>query len=529
MGPSTEDIEAKLAAFVDGELDAAGRDDIEKHLLANPQHRKLLDDLMRGRALLRDLPREGAPPEILDSIQGHLERRLLLDEESAAVAGRRGSGGLRRFMAVAAVLMLTATLGLVIYSVLPSGKTGGDLAAALERSESAASTDAMPAPTETRVARSDARPSATDADVRDRAIAAATDAIRGAAGGTAGGEFARMAEPDVAHPAVPDAALAMGGGAVDEVAPVIVLATDDRAATERDLSAVLLDNRVVYEQVALPALGARRFADAGAREEAGESIFVAKKITRAQYQAIEQALQSPARARKQAVAQATQQQYQSFRQGYGVAKDELGATDAAKSGIGGVLAKEDAATSAEGQAAQQMGAAARPNGGNITGVAMDSAKSAASQPADVIASGDKLKVEFPGMMQSNVGGPQTVEVGADGSIQIAPLEPIAVAGLTTDQVQQKLAGLFGEGKVSPSGPIVVERELSENEALGKEAEPLTDVVIVVRSSNFEEAAPATQPAGEMGLPSAAPATAPATPATSSTAPSSYAPSTQPGN
>ena len=39
---NTEQIEAKLCAYVDGELDAAGRAEIEQHLAANPQHRALV-------------------------------------------------------------------------------------------------------------------------------------------------------------------------------------------------------------------------------------------------------------------------------------------------------------------------------------------------------------------------------------------------------------------------------------------------------------------------------------------------------
>ena len=55
---NTEQIEAKLCAYVDGELDAAGRAEIEAHLAANPQHRELLTELMAQRELLRELPRE---------------------------------------------------------------------------------------------------------------------------------------------------------------------------------------------------------------------------------------------------------------------------------------------------------------------------------------------------------------------------------------------------------------------------------------------------------------------------------------
>ena len=46
MSHNTENIEAALCAYVDGELDAKERVEIEKHLEANPQHRQLLLELM---------------------------------------------------------------------------------------------------------------------------------------------------------------------------------------------------------------------------------------------------------------------------------------------------------------------------------------------------------------------------------------------------------------------------------------------------------------------------------------------------
>jgi anti-sigma factor RsiW len=58
---NTENIEAKLCAYVDGELDPAGRAEIEAHLTANPQHRQLMAELMQQRDLLGGLPRERAP------------------------------------------------------------------------------------------------------------------------------------------------------------------------------------------------------------------------------------------------------------------------------------------------------------------------------------------------------------------------------------------------------------------------------------------------------------------------------------
>ena len=71
--------EEMLSAYIDGELDAEGRTEIEKHLDANPQHRRLLESLKATRDLIKWLPREPAPPELAETLNGQLERSVLLD------------------------------------------------------------------------------------------------------------------------------------------------------------------------------------------------------------------------------------------------------------------------------------------------------------------------------------------------------------------------------------------------------------------------------------------------------------------
>ena len=77
---NTENIEAKLCAYVDGELDAAGRAEIEQHLATNPQHRQLMVELSEQRRLLGGLPRAKAPEDMLEAVQNQLERSALLDQ-----------------------------------------------------------------------------------------------------------------------------------------------------------------------------------------------------------------------------------------------------------------------------------------------------------------------------------------------------------------------------------------------------------------------------------------------------------------
>jgi hypothetical protein len=118
MSQNQEIIEAKLCAFIDGELDAEGQVEIEKHLEANPQHRRLLESLKATRDLIKWLPREAAPSEVAETLNGQLERSVLLDSESDFLRPSIWP----RVMAAAAIVLLTAGLGLAVYFTLPKSQ-----------------------------------------------------------------------------------------------------------------------------------------------------------------------------------------------------------------------------------------------------------------------------------------------------------------------------------------------------------------------------------------------------------------------
>src|SRR5215218_6026200 len=131
---NTENIEAKLCAYIDGDLDAQGRAEIEKHLAANPQHRGLIEQLSKQRDLLRQLPREEAPEEILDALQSQMERSVLLGDDAAGEPETMKIHRWPQIMAAAAIVLLTVGLGVIIYFVLPRGGSGGEYAAVTSRS-----------------------------------------------------------------------------------------------------------------------------------------------------------------------------------------------------------------------------------------------------------------------------------------------------------------------------------------------------------------------------------------------------------
>jgi hypothetical protein len=121
MSQNQEIIEAKLCAYIDDELDVAGRADLEKHLAANPQHQRLIEELRRTSGLVRNLPRESAPPELAEGFNSQLERSVLLEGVSEDVA----AADLKvprwpQLVAMAAITLLTVGLAVVVYFALPA-------------------------------------------------------------------------------------------------------------------------------------------------------------------------------------------------------------------------------------------------------------------------------------------------------------------------------------------------------------------------------------------------------------------------
>ncbi len=70
MAQNSEQIESKLCAYIEGELDETGRVEIEKHLQANPHHRNLLKELGETRRMVQAAPRESAPGRALRGVPG---------------------------------------------------------------------------------------------------------------------------------------------------------------------------------------------------------------------------------------------------------------------------------------------------------------------------------------------------------------------------------------------------------------------------------------------------------------------------
>ncbi|HEY0008637.1 MAG TPA: hypothetical protein VGB55_07930 [Tepidisphaeraceae bacterium] len=250
MSEGTEKIEAKLAAYIDNALPPKEHAEIEKFLVANPSHRQVIEELRAVKGTVASLPRETAPVEIMDHLQSHLERGALLDnvEESA------DSMRINRWPqlgAVAAVLLLTGALGVLIYQVLPNGHMHNDQVAIAPPS-----VQQMPP-----------LPSLTNEpdDARESGVSDALQPalIDGTAKRTvAERDASRMAEaqkdsafadavavsPNAALSAAPQ--LPSDSPVAQALAGTIVVTTDDLPLTQNLIAGYLAQNNLAFEPVA---------------------------------------------------------------------------------------------------------------------------------------------------------------------------------------------------------------------------------------------------------------------------------------
>jgi hypothetical protein len=201
---NSEDIEARLCAYIEGELDGPARAEIERHLRANPAHQKLIDDLIRTRAMVRSLPRAQAPADVAEQFLGQLERTELLGSENddvATVVGRINRWA--QIRAIAAVLLLTGALAGLIYLALPPG-ANRDPKAVVLGSEPGPMVDGSAAPSP-----ESSRDTFAEMPARSRVAAPPGDA-----GGPVG-----LSVPSEPAPKMADAELARESAATGEAPP----------------------------------------------------------------------------------------------------------------------------------------------------------------------------------------------------------------------------------------------------------------------------------------------------------------------
>lgn len=217
-----DDLESELSAYLDGELDAARRQDVQRRLAESDEARALLEDLRAISDGLGRLPRHRAPDDLPARLARHAERRLLLGENGTQ-RRLRLTWWAARVGAAAAVLVACVFVGWRAAERWRSRPV--DVAAARERL-------ARPAPRAEDVrALPDSRAAGGQASVS--AIAAAAPKAEAQPTEPTPATAAELREPDTtsAHkPPAPAAVVAMEAGETDATS-LTDEATDDETAS----------------------------------------------------------------------------------------------------------------------------------------------------------------------------------------------------------------------------------------------------------------------------------------------------------
>jgi len=121
-----ETLEELLNGYLDGQLDERQCTEIKRLMAHDPEVAKCFTQLQKSRQLIGLMPRQHAPDELLDNVKADLERTALLseyDQRSHKTLGVVHLYG-RKLLSVAAMLLLLAILGAVIYKVVaPAAKS----------------------------------------------------------------------------------------------------------------------------------------------------------------------------------------------------------------------------------------------------------------------------------------------------------------------------------------------------------------------------------------------------------------------
>lgn len=117
---SSQISESVLSAYLDNELPAGERAQVERWLESTPDARRNLDALRRMRGWLRDLPRAELPDAFAAEVMHQAERQMLLPVHEAAPSGR----GAKRWLLPLAVTAAAASVAVMLGIQLQTAQRG---------------------------------------------------------------------------------------------------------------------------------------------------------------------------------------------------------------------------------------------------------------------------------------------------------------------------------------------------------------------------------------------------------------------
>ena len=114
------DIDEMLNSFIDDQLSQRQHTEIQRLIDHDQQIAKRFNELQKLKTLVTALPHPEAPAEMLENIKAELERRTSPEQLPTAERYHRGARHLliRKALSAAAMIGLTAVLGVVIYSIV---------------------------------------------------------------------------------------------------------------------------------------------------------------------------------------------------------------------------------------------------------------------------------------------------------------------------------------------------------------------------------------------------------------------------
>ncbi|HEY1629304.1 MAG TPA: polysaccharide biosynthesis/export family protein [Tepidisphaeraceae bacterium] len=512
----SEDIEAKLAAYVDGQLDAADRAEIEKHLAEHPQHRQLIAELMQHKQLLKNLPREHAPADVAEAINAQLERAVLLgdiDDDSHAAAMRIGRGPQMR--AIAAVLLLTASLAAVIYYLLPSPSRKPPQLADLRTLPTTEPANISPPPEmemdqavnvdspATQPSEALAKAAAeTDQERRARlALDGAEKDKDGFAGNVGNERLFRNALNDQIKAENPP----VGSGPI-----VIVIPTADPLATNQQVTDYLTNNKISWQTSAEPMpppLGLQKSLEVAASKLQQTSVEQQTPTSAPAWRIVSQQLESSPTPMGQTgqfivARQLPRQEALDLSDAlttlatHGQSETEPEKTAATQpAGVGGIF-KDESLTKVP--TTQEM---------NREPSVSEQNQPPATQPRQIVV-GDTLDIRVPQLVGPGIEPQSTQRVAGGGTVALPMLDPVPVAGMSETQAADAIALKYRDAKLIPNATptvsIATTQPTTQTTSLAAQSpstapasQPsradLVDVVIVLKK---QSASPSTQPTTE---------------------------------
>ena len=113
-------IDELLSGYIDGELSVRHQTEVKRLIAHDGDVAEQLRQLQRSKELLGELPVAEAPAELLEEVKAKLERRTLLGAEPDGFDRIKGTRHLliRKSMSLAAMIVLLAMLGFVIYNIM---------------------------------------------------------------------------------------------------------------------------------------------------------------------------------------------------------------------------------------------------------------------------------------------------------------------------------------------------------------------------------------------------------------------------